>query len=281
MTSPVPSSLVVLGLLGVGLLASGTAADDGSVARFIDAPHRASGHAARNRYRHPVETISFFGVEPSSTVVEVWPSRGWYTEILAPFLRDSGSYVAAGFALTAKRTPAWRKTMQRDFAKKLAAHPELYDRVIVTELSIPERSEMAPAGTADFVLTFRNVHNWMAGDYAQAMFDSMYRAIKPGGVLGVVEHRAPPGTSVERMIETGYVTEAYVEKLASRAGFELLASSEVNANPKDDKNHPAGVWSLPPTLRLGDRDRERYVAIGESDRMTLKFVKPIKRRKRK
>jgi len=211
------------------------------------------------------------------TVVEIWPSGGWYTEILAPVLRDRGKYYAAGFALTAKRTPEWRKKMQREFQSKLDARPDLYDRVVVTELSIPERTEMAPAGTADVVLTFRNVHNWMKGDYAPSMFEAMFEALKPGGVLGVVEHRAKKGTSRDQMIESGYVTEAHVRKLAEGSGFRFVDGSEVNANPKDTADHPVGVWTLPPTLRLGEKDRAKYLAIGESDRMTLRFTKPAKK----
>jgi len=248
-----------------------------AVAQWMTGPHRAPGNAARNRFRHPKETLTFFGLGPSMAVVEVWPSGGWYTEILAPVLRESGQYYAAGFALTAKRTPAWRKKVQQDFQSKLAAHPELYDRVIVTELSIPERTEMAPPGTADMVLTFRNVHNWMKGDYAPGMFEAMFAALKPRGVLGVVEHRAPKGTSRAQMVQSGYVTEAQVKKLAKSAGFRFVEKSEINANAKDTANHPAGVWSLPPTLRLGEQDRSKFVAIGESDRMTLRFIKPARK----
>lgn len=251
------------------------------VAQWMDGSHRAPGHSARNPYRHPKETLSFFGLHPSMTVVEIWPSRGWYTEILAPVLRDDGKYYAAGFALTAKRTPEWRKKMQREFQSKLDARPDLYDRVVVTELSIPERTEMAPAGTADVVLTFRNVHNWMKGDYAPSMFEAMFKALKTGGILGVVEHRAKRGTSRDQMIESGYVTEAHVRKLAEGAGFRFVDGSEVNANPKDTANHPVGVWTLPPTLRLGEKDRAKYLAIGESDRMTLRFTKPAKKRSKR
>lgn len=248
-----------------------------AVEQWMSGPHRAPGNAARNRFRHPKDTLTFLGLDPSMTVVEVWPSGGWYTEILAPVLRENGKYYAAGFALTAKRTPAWRKKVQQDFQRKLAANPELYDRVIVTELSIPERTEMAPPRTADMVLTFRNVHNWMKGDYAPGMFEAMFAALKPGGVLGVVEHRAPRGTSRAQMVQSGYVTEAHVKMLAKSAGFRLVERSQVNANPKDTANHPAGVWTLPPTLRLGEKDRSKFVAIGESDRMTLRFIKPARK----
>jgi len=229
----------------------------------------------RNRdvYRHPVETLAFFGVQPDMTVVEVWPSAGWYTEILAPYLRSRGKYYAAGFALSAPDTPKYRQDVAAKFSARLRAQPELYDRVSVTELGPPDRWQPCPPGSADVVLTFRNVHNWMNGGYEAQMFQAFHAALKPGGVLGVVEHRAKPGTSRKEMQKSGYVTEAFVIKAAERAGFRLAERSEVNANPKDTKDHPEGVWTLPPALRLGDKDRDKYLAIGESDRMTLKFVK--------
>ena len=258
-------------VVGTGVTASSAA---GAIERWMSGSHRAPGNVARNRFRHPKDTLTFFGLDPSMTVVEIWPGGGWYTEILAPVLHDDGTYYVAGFALTANRTPQWRKKMQRELQSKLDARPDLYDRAIVTELSIPERTEMSPPGSADTVLTFRNVHNWMKGDYAPGMFEAMFKALKPGGVLGVVEHRAKEGTSLDQMIESGYVTEAQVKKLAKDAGFRYVASSEVNSNPQDTTEHPSGVWTLPPTLRLGDKDRAKYVAIGESDRMTLRFIKP-------
>jgi predicted methyltransferase len=275
------SGFVICCLLFVaGAQAKGTPTAD-LIDQWMSGSHRDPGNSARNQYRHPKETLTFFGLDVSMTVVEIWPSGGWYTEILAPVLRDKGKYYAAGFALTAKRTPEWRKKMQREFQKKLDARPELYDQVTVTELSIPERTEMAPPGSADRVLTFRNVHNWMKGDYAPEMFEAMFNALKLGGVLGVVEHRAPKGSSRDRMILSGYVTEAHVKKLAIAAGFRFVASSEINANPKDTADHPSGVWTLPPTLRLGEKDRAKYLSIGESDRMTLRFVKPVAARVRR
>ena len=244
--------------------------------------HRDPEQSARDIYRQPLEVLRFFGLKPGSSVVEIWPSGGWWTEILAPALRDEGIYYAAGFALTARRTPQWRKTAQRRFAEWLQAQPELYDAVVVTELSVPERTVIAPIGSTDFVLTFRNVHNWLNGGYAAEMFEVMARALRPGGVLGVVTHRAPAGRSIEAMQESGYVTEALVIEMAEAAGLSLEASSEINANPRDDRDHPAGVWTLPPSLahcREMQDDSERaaceadYRAIGESDRMTLKFRK--------
>lgn len=238
-----------------------------------NADHRSAKHITRNQYRHPKETLAFFGLTSNMTAVEIWPGGGWYSEILAPVLKDDGQYYAAGFSLVAERTPNWRKNYQKKFETKLSQNPEIYSKTIVTDLAIPERPEIAPEGSADLVLTFRNVHNWMKGEYAQNVFDSMYKALKPGGTLGVVEHRAKPGTTLQDMISSGYVTEAHVIKMAEKSGFKFDAKSEINANIKDTKNHPKGVWTLPPSLRLGEKDKEKYLAIGESDRMTLKFVK--------
>ncbi|MEJ8566269.1 class I SAM-dependent methyltransferase [Elongatibacter sediminis] len=244
--------------------------------------HRNPVDRARDDARHPIETLMFLGLDPDMTVVEVWPSSGWYTAILAPALRHQGTFYAAGFAMTAERTPQWRKDVQTDFAEALESRPDRYDHVVVTELSIPERTTMAPPGSADLVLTFRNVHNWIKGGYADEMFRAMARALKPGGILGVVEHRALPGTDMEQMKQSGYVTEQYVIELAAQAGLRLDARSEVNANPRDTRNHPAGVWSLPPGLRhcrsmddaaRSEACRSEYLAIGESDRMTLRFRK--------
>ncbi len=246
-----------------------------SLGSVVEAEHRTETFRARDKYRHPVEVLEFFGLMPGMTVVEIWPGRGWWTEILAPYLAESGTYYAVGFSLTAKRTPEWRRKMQRELNERWARQPELFGNIIVSGLSVPEDTEIAPAGSADLVLTFRNVHNWLKGEYASGVFEAMYRALKPGGILGVVEHRADPGTTLEEIIQSGYVTEARVKSLAQAAGFVFVESSDLNANPKDTKDHPAGVWTLPPSLRLKDQDREKYLAIGESDRMTLKFVKPV------
>lgn len=244
------------------------------VAAIANGDHRSDENIARNQYRHPWQTLTFFGVEPDMTVVEVWPGSGWYTEILAPYLRDRGTFYAAGFSLRATTTPAYRERIQRQYKAKLDAEPSLYSAVNQTGMGPPQDWWIAPAGTADRVLTFRNVHNWIKGGYADLVFDAFYDALKPGGVLGVIEHRADPGTDVATMKKTGYVTVAHVKELAAGAGLNFIAASEINANPDDDHDHPEGVWTLPPTLRLGDKNRERYLAIGESDRMTLKFRKP-------
>ncbi|NRB39255.1 MAG: class I SAM-dependent methyltransferase [Pseudomonadales bacterium] len=248
----------------------------------IKAEHREARNTKRDQYRHPKAVLRFFDVQPQMTIVEIWPSTGWWTEILGPYTHGIGHYYAAGFAMTAERTPQWRKKMQINFANKLAARPKLYGHIVSTELSVPQRVVIAPPASADRVLTFRNVHNWMKGDYAQAMFNVMYVALKPGGVLGLVEHRAKPGTSLADMINSGYVTEAYIKELSLKAGFQFDQSSELNANGKDSTLHPKGVWTLPPSLRLcktfEDKAHqqcvEKYRALGESDRMTLRFIKP-------
>lgn len=245
------------------------------------ASHRSPANMARDQYRHPAETLSFFGLKPEMTVVEIWPGGGWYTELLAPITREQGIYYAANFSLSADRTPDYRKGIQKRFMEKLEATPSVYDHVVVTELEIPERVTIAPPGTADMVLTFRNVHNWLKGDYAEEMFHVMARALKPNGILGLVEHRAKPGTSVDMMKSSGYMTEEHVIALAEKVGFILEEKSEINANPKDSADHAKGVWTLPPSLRLC-RDLEadekqaceaKYQSIGESDRMTLRFRK--------
>lgn len=234
------------------------------------APHRAEGHIARNEHRHPVETLMFFGVRPDHTVVEISPGgSGWYTEILAPFLREHGTYYAASYDPEADSEYAQRNA--RRYADKLAAHPEIYDKVQVTVFAPPAKLAGAPAGSADVVVTFRNTHNWMRRGHAEAAYRAFYEMLRPGGVLGVVQHRAPAGSIVDPAL--GYLTEQSVIELARQAGFELLARSEINANPRDTADHPEGVWTLPPALRLGDTDREKYLAIGESDRMTLLFMR--------
>jgi len=249
----------------------------------IAGDHRDPAFVARDKYRNPKETLKFFGLQPEMTVVEISPARGWYTEILAPVLRGSGILYEAGFSMTASQTPDWQKEMQIEFANKLSQKPDVYDHVVVTELSVPERVVIAPPGTVDMILTFRNVHNWMKGEYVQTMFEIFYRTLKSGGVLGIVEHRAAPKTSIEQMIKSGYVTEEFVMQLAKAIGFVYEESSEINANPKDTKGHPEGVWTLPPTLRhchkMDDGSSKgtcikKYTAIGESDRMTLRFRKP-------
>lgn len=242
------------------------------LARLLLSPSRPAAERERDRYRHPLQTLRFFGVRPTDTVVEVWPAPGYYAEILAPYLKDHGRYVAAGFPNDASAAD-WQKQAMHRFTERFADTGR-YGKIEITELGPPDHWHACAPGSADVVLTFRNVHNWIAGGYAQPMFDAFYRALKPGGVLGVVEHRGWPGETLEEIKKTGYVPVSDVKRLAEKAGFRFVAASEINANPRDDHHHPAGVWTLPPTLRLGDEGRAKYLAIGESDRMTLKFVKP-------
>ena len=240
----------------------------------VDGDHRTKAYTERDKFRHPVATLEFFDVQPDHRVVEVAPGGGWYTEILAPYLRDEGMFYAAHFPV--ETDVAYYIRGRKAFLQKLEDQPEIYDKVIVTEFGAGVDTPIAPPGTADRVLTFRNVHNWLEDGFAKAAFVEFYTALKPGGILGVAEHRATPGTTLDEMQSSGYVTEAKVIQLATQAGFELVDKSEVNANPKDTADHPKGVWTLPPSLRLGEKDREKYLAIGESDRMTLKFRKPSK-----
>jgi predicted methyltransferase len=269
---------VIAGLsvaLAVGVSGGARAVDTAQqLDQILAGSHRDPANSVRDKYRHPKEGLLFFGIQPGMTVVEVWPSGGWWTEVLAPLLKDDGRYYAAWFPTEWPKTPGYLKEREKDFDAKLAARPDLYGKVIKTKLLAPEYVDIAPKGSADMVLTFRNVHNWAKAGNADAMFKAFYDALKPGGVLGVVDHRANPGTAFQRQIDSGYLTEEYVISTAEKAGFKLAAKSEVNANPKDTKDYPGGVWTLPPTLREGDKDREKYLDIGESDRMTLKFVKP-------
>ena len=244
--------------------ATGHAALNAAVA----SPARTPANVARDRYRHPAETLAFFGVKPSDTVVEIWPGGGWYTEILAPYIAaGGGTYIAT--AASDNGLSGVRKLIARDPASF----------VKIRTATFPIRAAggtPVDLGSADVVLTFRNVHNWMGGKepYEAEAFRQMYAMLKPGGTLGVVEHRLPEGAEDASQLTSGYVKVSTVRRLAEAAGFKLVGSSEVNANPKDTADHPEGVWTLPPTFKLGDVDRAKYAAIGESDRMTLKFVKP-------
>jgi predicted methyltransferase len=240
---------------------------DAKLDEVLAGEHRSQEHRARDRFRHPKETL-----RDDMTVVEVWPGNGWYTEILAPYLRDRGTLYAA--QLDPAASDYARRTVD-EYRAKLAARPDLYGKVIVTTLaSPPATTEIAPPGSADMVLTFRNLHNWMMFGWAREALQSMYAALKPGGILGIVEHRGDPKVEQDPKAASGYVNETYAIELIEGVGFELVARSEINANPLDTKDHPQGVWSLPPSFAAGDADRERYARIGESDRFTLKFVKP-------
>jgi predicted methyltransferase len=253
-----------------------TTAIEALLDRAIAGEHRSSANKARDPYRHPRETLLFFGLKPEMTVVEIWPAAGWYSEILAPVLRDKGRLYLAHVAIENPKLQDWQRESRAKLEATFAKRPEVFGKPVFTSLGPPEYVAIAPPGSADLVLTFRNVHNWSLAKTDDAVFKAFFDALKPGGILGVVEHRANPGTALEQQVKSGYMTEAYVIELAQKAGFKLLEKSEVNANPKDTKDHPHGVWTLPPMNRGLLLDREKFRAIGESDRMTLKFAKPTK-----
>ncbi len=246
------------------------------VGEILGMPHRSDANRARDAYRHPQETLAFFEVLPHHSVIEVTPGGGWYTEILAPYLRNNGELIAQVFDPAAQESQGSRDYYAKsngELRAKLAAAPGLYDRVRVVETPAAA-PVLGPPASADRVLTFRNVHNWTGAKNDGAMFKAFFDVLKPNGILGVVEHRAAPGTDPAVSAKSGYITEEYVIALATAAGFELAARSEVNANPKDRRNYTNGVWTLPPGLRVPEgEDPAKYKAIGESDRMTLKFVK--------
>ncbi|MBS0364560.1 MAG: class I SAM-dependent methyltransferase [Proteobacteria bacterium] len=231
---------------------------------------RPAAERARDVYRHPKETLLFFGIRPHMSVLEVWPEPGWYTAIIAPLLRDSGHYTAAMMASAPDSDYVSRQ--RAAYLERLTARPDLFDRVVTVSLPT-DGGDVVPPGSLDMALTFRNLHNWMADGTASQVFASLHRALKPGGILGVVDHRGNPAAAQDPRARSGYVNEDYAIRLIEAQGFRLVAKSQVNANPRDTRDYPQGVWTLPPTWRLGQQDRERYAAIGESDRFTLRFVK--------
>jgi predicted methyltransferase len=259
-------------LLTAALLAGPATAHDNSEAlsAAIAGAHRAEADRARDSARNPKETLEFFGFDAHATVIEVFPGGGWYTEILAPALRGDGKFVAAHFSPDA--TSAYMQRVRGEFLAKMAASPEIYDQVEVTGY-VPGNSLGAP-GSADLVLTFRNMHSFYRNGNLDGFLKDAHGVLKSGGVLGVVAHRAPAGANPEAGKDSGYLPQAWIVEQVEAAGFKLDASSEINANPRDTADHDGGVWALPPSLQHGDKDRAKYEAIGESDRMTLRFVKP-------
>lgn len=240
---------------------------------LANSSERSAKNIARNTQRNPVETLMFFGLRDDMTVVEVSPGSGaWYTEILAPMMRDSGTLYAGGF--NPESDSDYAKTNAIKYNEKMIAKPELYDQIKQTIFEIPGHMELAPKGSADLVLTFRSVHGWLRGGNEGKAMQAMYDALKPGGVLGLVQHRMNEDTVEEKPGSVGYVKTSVVVAAAEAVGFELVGSSEINANPLDTKDHPNGVWTLPPASDNEGMDPAPYLAIGESDRMTLKFVKP-------
>lgn len=257
-------------------LASAQASQNAALRAAIDGEHRTASFRARDDARHPYQTLEFFGITPDMTVVELWPGGGWYSEILAPYLKPHGVLYAAHFDPETE-IEYFRRSRQR-YEAKLAADPQTYSQVRLSVFDPPHKLEIAPPGSADAVLTFRNVHNWyMRGggeDKLSAAFRAMYVALKPGGILGVVDHRLPPERPFSDQDASGYMRTDLVIDVVREVGFELVDGSEINANPADTADHPKGVWTLPPSLRLGEENADYYLTIGESDRMTLKFVKP-------
>ena len=266
------AALLVLAGLTVAC-ATAVAADnvDPKLAAAVNSDFRSAADRARDPYRHPLQTLTFFGIKPTMTVVELWPFGGWYTAILAPYLHDHGTLYAA--AMDPDSTSAEDKRSNSELAALLAAHPSVYGKVQVTVLA-PHKMQIAPDGTADMVVTFRNIHNWVWAGMEKDVLAAAYRALKPGGILGVVEHRNNDPQFIPKTPGVGYVGEQYAIELIQSAGFRLVGQSNVNRNPKDTKDYPNNVWSLPPTYADGDKDRAKYAAIGESDRFTLKFIKP-------
>ena len=269
---------IATAILVTGIINSNSAFADNhleevfSLEAISNGPHRSDSNKARNDSRHPIATLEFFGLQKDMTVVEILPATGWYTEIIAPYVAAEGKLYAAHFSPNSALTYAARSL--EGFEEKVAGNPEVYGKITIRHIDPPYEVIIAPPASADLAMTFRNVHNWIMAGQELEYFETFYAALKPGGILGVVEHRALPGSNMEIMETTGYVTEAYVIEIAEKAGFEFVASSEINANPNDLTDYPAGVWTLPPSYRLGDDDRDEYTAIGESDRMTLKFRKP-------
>lgn len=262
---------ILLAVWASATFAAALPATDEAIRHAVASPVRDEKSVARDGVRHPAEELSFFGMRPTSTVVEVWPGGGYWTQILAPLLHDHGAlYAAFG--------PADGNSEERLFAvgpgfqHMLQNNPSIYGKTQLTEFGA-HHPEMAPRGSADFVLTFRNLHNWMSEGSAPAMLAAINRALKRGGILGIEDHRGSASIPQDPKAASGYVRQDYAIKMIERAGFKLVASSEINANPRDTTIWPKGVWTLPPVLALKDQDREKYLAVGEADNFVLKFRK--------
>ncbi len=254
-----------------------------TLADIVNSDLRSAEEKARDAWRHPAETLEFFGIEADDKVVEIWPGGGWYTNILAPWLASGGgTLVAAGFDPASVEDPERRAQVEGRIEEFKNTYADPRFGTIEYSAFSAVSGPLTEAGTADAVLTFRNIHNWMSGGYTEKFFTDAYAALKPGGVLGVVEHRLPSTAMQDPTAASGYVHEDFVKGLATAAGFEFVEASEINANPADTADHPFGVWTLPPNSATSARDgttiegfdAAKYAAIGESDRMTLKFRKP-------
>jgi predicted methyltransferase len=275
-------SLAALALAAVSVsfspdtIAQTDAATTAALDAALAAPHRSDRNKARDRFRHPKETLTFFGLRRDMMVVEIWPGGGWYTEVLAPVLKGKGKLYAAQYG--AKPAFDYQPKEMAGLQEKVKKYPAVFGEVQFTALWSPNELAIAPAGTADLVVTFRNVHNWLAPEYKQdpaKLFGAFFTALKPGGILGIVDHRWPDAKTEDATARNGYVSEERVKSLAKAAGFEFVGSSDVNRNPKDTHDYKNGVWTLPPDLSVPEgEDKQKYIDIGESDRMTLKFRKP-------
>jgi predicted methyltransferase len=269
-----PSALAIILGLGLGLCGPAASADL-TLDSAVGNPARSAKFIARDKARHPLEELTFFGVTPQSTVVEIWPGGGYWTEILVPLLHDHGGYYVALQGNDENgATNAEADKLNALFRAKTEADKATYGKVTPTVFGVGQ-GDIAPSGSADLVLSFRNLHNWLEEGFAPEAFASFYRALKPGGVLGLEDHRGQRDTPQDPKAVDGYVRQDYAIALAEKAGFVFEGSSEINANPKDTANWPKGVWTLAPTFRLGDQDRAKYEAIGEADNFVLKFRKPI------
>lgn len=264
------AAFVLAGAGTIGVVTARTVVPDTlpALKAAVAAPTRTPANVARDKYRNPTATLQFFGVKPTNNVVEIWPGGGWYTEILSPYLATNGKLTVA--------VPDERR--REIISKKMTADPATYGKVQMATFPMAPTGTLVAPASADAVLTFRNVHNWRFGgvDKAQGAFNEMFAMLKPGGTLGVVEHRLPETMDTAREEKSGYMKRSSVIAFATKAGFKLVAESQINANPRDMHDYPKGVWTLPPNYAEGDVDRAKYAAIGESDRMTLKFVKPMK-----
>lgn len=275
------SAACLLLTLGAGLSFSANGEMNADTRALVEAAiageHRSAENKARDVYRKPLETLSFLGLDAGMTVVEIWPGGGWYSEILAPVLKDNGRFYAAHFDLNGPM--GYQRRGLGAFLTKAGAAPDIYRNMVITEFEMPYKLDIAPRGTVDLILTFRNVHNLVmeyngSGRHADLTFQVMFDTLKPGGILGVVDHEWDDVETEDPLAANGYISRARTIAFAEKAGFELAGESEILHNPRDTKDHPAGVWTLPPSYAKGDEDRAKYQAIGESDRFLLKFVKP-------
>lgn len=264
------SLLATVAAIACALPLTGAFAKDEALAKAVAPAHRSPNFVERDQFRKPQQVLEFIGVKPTMTVVEISPGGGYWTEILAPYLHDKGTYYTA---ITPRASSERAASAADTWQKKLDGNKAIYGNVKISDFG-GGKFEPAPAGSADVILTARNVHNWMGQGTAEQAFASFYKALKPGGILVVEEHRAPADKPQDPKAASGYVREDYTIGLAEKAGFKVAGKSELLNNPKDTKDYPKGVWTLPPTFALGDTDRAKYQAIGEADNFLVKFQKP-------